>query len=106
MESGTPNREADTIEVRHEPALSRYTIWRGGEPVGLTDYQASEHSITFTHTEVNPAYRQEGLASILVEFALDDVRQRTDLRVVAVCPYVRKWIHTHPEYQDLLNRGR
>jgi predicted GNAT family acetyltransferase len=93
------------IDVRHEPALARYTIWRGGEPVGLTDYAISGHEVRFTHTEVNPIYRHEGLASILVEFALDDVRERTTLRVVAQCPYVHRWIDEHAEYQDLLTRG-
>jgi hypothetical protein len=102
---GAASDPAPVIEVRHEPALARYTIWRDGEHVGLTDYAISGHEVKFTHTEVNPAYRQEGLASILVEFALDDVRERTDLRVVAQCPYVRKWIHQHAEYQDLLTRG-
>ncbi|GAA3879281.1 GNAT family N-acetyltransferase [Leifsonia kafniensis] len=97
---------AAAIEVRHEPALARYTIWRDGEMVGLTDYEINGAEVRFTHTEVNPVYRHEGLASILVEFALDDVRERTCLRVVAQCPYVRRWINEHAEYQDLLTRGR
>jgi len=104
--AGSASDPAPVIEVRHEPALARYTIWRDGEHVGLTDYSISGNEVKFTHTEVNPLYRNEGLASILVEFALDDVRERTDLRVVAQCPYVRRWIREHAEYQDLLTRGR
>lgn len=103
--TGAAPAPAASIEVRHEPALARYTIWRDGEHVGLTDYAISGHEVRFTHTEVNPIYRHEGLASTLVEFALDDVRERTSLRVVAQCPYVRRWIHEHAEYQDLLTRG-
>jgi len=102
----TASESAPLIEVRHEPALARYTIWRDGEHVGLTDYAISGHEVRFTHTEVNPLFRHEGLASILVEFALDDMRERTSLTVVAQCPYVRRWIHEHAEYQDLLTRGR
>ena len=74
--------------------------------VGLLDYVVSGHEIRFTHTEVNPAKRRSGLASILVEQALDDVRTRTSLPVVADCPYVASWIDKHAEYQDLLVRGR
>jgi len=104
--TGSASDPAPVIEVRHEPALARYTIWRDGEHVGLTDYAIVGHEVRFTHTEVNPIYRHEGLASILVEFALNDVRERTSLTVVAQCPYVRRWIHEHAEYQDLLTRGR
>jgi predicted GNAT family acetyltransferase len=39
-----------------------------------------------------------------VRDALDQVREHTDYRVVAVCPFVAKWISEHPDYQDLLRR--
>jgi predicted GNAT family acetyltransferase len=34
------------------------------------------------------------------------VTNSIEVRVVAQCPYVRRWIHKRPEYQDLLTRGR
>ena len=94
------------VDVHHEPALARYTLWVDGEMVGLLDYIVTGHDIRFTHTEVNPAKRRSGLAGILVEQALDDVRTRTALPIVAECPYVASWIDKHAEYQDLLSRGR
>ncbi|TFC05192.1 N-acetyltransferase [Cryobacterium adonitolivorans] len=97
---------ADTIaHVKHEPDLSRYTLWQDGEPVGLADYRLVGQELKFTHTEIDPAKRAHGLASILIEQALDDVRTRTDLTVVAACPFVADWIDQHAEYQDLLIRG-
>jgi hypothetical protein len=98
--------EAGALEVRHDPEQSRYTVLLDGEPVGLADYVTTATAVHFTHTEVNPAQRTHGLASILVEQALDDVRVRTDLAVVPDCSYVAHWIDTHAEYQDLLTRGR
>ncbi|QYF73483.1 GNAT family N-acetyltransferase [Cryobacterium sp. PAMC25264] len=92
--------------VEHEPEVSRYTLWQDGEPVGLADYRIEGEELRFTHTEVDPARRDHGLASILVEGALDDVRTRTDFTVVAECPFVAEWIDSHAEYQDLLSRGR
>jgi predicted GNAT family acetyltransferase len=92
-------------QVRHEPALARYTLWLDGENVGLADYEATAGQVRFTHTEIDPAHRGQGLADILIEQALDDVRTRTDLPVVAECPYVSAWIDDHAEYQDLLTRG-
>ena len=105
-ESTPPKPPTDAVEVRHEPALARYTVWVNGEMAGLLDYVTNGHEIRFTHTEVDPSKRHAGLASILVEQALDDVRVRTALPVVAECPYVTFWIDKHAEYQDLLTRGR
>ena len=98
--------EAGALEVRHYPGQSRYTVLLGEETVGLADYITTKTAVRFTHTEVDPAQRAHGLASILVEHALDDVRVHTDLAVVADCSYVAHWIDTHSEYQDLLTRGR
>ncbi len=95
-----------TVIVRHEPALARYTLQVDGATAGFADYEIDGTRMLFTHAEVDPARRGQGLASILVEQALDDVRVRTDLTVVAVCPYVVTWIEAHAEYQDLLTRGR
>jgi hypothetical protein len=99
-------REDAIAEVRHEPDLSRYSLWQDGELVGLADYRQGGQDLTFIHTEVDPAKRTNGLASILIEEALDDVRTRTDLTVVAACPFVADWVDQHAEYQDLLSRGR
>jgi predicted GNAT family acetyltransferase len=99
-------REDPAAEVVHDADRSRYTLMLDGEPAGLADYSIVGEQIRFTHTEVDPAKREHGLAGILVERALDDVRTRTDLTVVAACPFVAGWIDQHTEYQDLLTRGR
>lgn len=93
-------------QVRHEPALARYSLWLDGENVGLADYVATGRHIRFTHTEVDPEQRGRGLAGILIERALDNVRLRSDLPVVADCSFTAHWIDTHAEYHDLLTRGR
>ncbi|MFO7689856.1 MAG: GNAT family N-acetyltransferase [Cryobacterium sp.] len=97
---------APRVQVRHEPGRDRYTLWLDDETVGLADYRVSGARLHFTHTEVNPAQRNQGLAALLIEQALDDARTRTDLTVVPDCPYVANWIDAHAEYQDLLTRGR
>ena len=110
-ESTTTPADATTQDsakptVRHEPALSRYSLMFGDTTAGFADYEIDGSRVLFTHVEVDPRHRGEGLASILVEQALDDMRERTDLTVVAVCPYVVAWIDKHAEYQDLLTRGQ
>lgn len=58
--------------------------------------------LTFHHTEVPPALRGRGIASRLIRGALEQVRAR-GLKVVPRCDFVRHFIGTHPEFQDLLN---
>jgi len=106
MTTDSASTGSSTAIVRHEPALARYTLQVDGVAAGFADYEVDGTEVLFTHVEVDPARRGQRLASILVEQALDDVRVRTELTVVPVCPYVVSWIDTHAEYQDLLTRGK
>ena len=59
--------------------------------------------MTLVHTETPPAARGRGLASQLVQGALDNARSR-GLKVVPVCWFVRDYLVKHPEYRDLWRR--
>lgn len=89
------------LEVRQDLEKHRYEAWLAETAVGHTKYRLTDGVIVFTHTEVDPEHRGQGIAGRMIRFALDDVRAR-DLRVVAKCPKVRSWIDKHPDYQDLL----
>lgn len=91
-------------EYRHDPDAARYVISVDGTDIGATDYRVRGDEIVFFHTEIEPDRREAGLASGLVRFALDDVRERSQLRVVPECSYVQRWIDEHPEYRDLTTR--
>jgi predicted GNAT family acetyltransferase len=90
--------------VQHLPAQNRYVFTKDGAEVGLTDYQLVERDIHITHTEIDPSMRDGGLASEMVQAVLDHIRDDTDYRVVADCPYVVTWLGRHPEYQELEQR--
>ncbi|MFF1876864.1 GNAT family N-acetyltransferase [Leifsonia sp. NPDC058230] len=92
-----------TLTVEKEP--NAYVLIKDGERIGLTAYDLSDDTITFTHTEVDPEKREKGFAETLVRAALDDIRANSTLRVAATCPYVRHFLKEHPDYQDLLTRG-
>ena len=91
-------------EVIQNQDLDRFELVLDGELAGFTAYTLTDDTITFTHTEILPNQREHGLGGRLVRDALDQVRAHTDYRVVAVCPFVAKFIHDNPEYQDLLTR--
>ena len=88
--------------VTDNPARSRYEIHVDGRRAGLARYRDGEDGVLiFDHTEVDDAYEGQGLGGRLARGALDDVRAR-GLKVVAECPFIRRWIHEHDDYQDLL----
>ena len=91
-------------DVIQNQDLERFELVIDGELAGYSAYTLTDDTITFTHTEILGDQREHGLGGRLVRDALDRVRDHTDYRVVAQCPFVAKWISEHPDYQDLLLR--
>ena len=88
--------------VRDNPAEQRYEIAEGDELLGFAEYTIHGEVIAFPHTVTLPGNEGRGLARQLVEFALDDSRQR-QLGVLPQCSYVRKVIADAPDkYLDLV----
>ncbi|MFC0843724.1 GNAT family N-acetyltransferase [Streptomyces noboritoensis] len=86
--------------VRHVDARHRYEILVGDKRAGLTAYRDRGGQRVFFHTEIDDAYAGQGLAAILVEQALADVRA-SGMRIVPVCPYVAKFLTKHHEFEDI-----
>jgi uncharacterized protein len=96
---------ADTDTVVHDEPGSRFVLKRGENEIGEAGYETRpDGGIVFTHTEVDQELQERGLGSILVKGALDQLRASTDVRIGATCPFVRKYLETHPEYNDLTSR--
>jgi hypothetical protein len=93
------------MTVRDNPTELRYELLDGETLVGLIRYRLEPNAIALIHTEVEPAHEGRGLAGVLVQGALDDVRAR-GLRLIPICPYVQSWLERHPEYADLVTRDR
>jgi predicted GNAT family acetyltransferase len=90
-------------EVRDAAERSRYEILADGKLAGFAEYQDVDDTRVFTHTEVDEAYEGQGLGGKLVRFALDDADARAR-SIVALCPFVRRTVERHPEYQPLVNQ--
>lgn len=78
----------------------RYTIAVEGKTVGLADFADRGDQRVFYHTEIDPAYGGRGLATILVEEALNAARD-DGKRVVPVCSMVVTVLKNHPEFDDI-----
>ena len=91
--------------MRNDEA-QRYEARSDGEVVGFAEFETTDTRIVFTHTVVEPRAEGHGVGSALARFALDDVRRDGSRRVVPRCPFFRRWINDHAEYQDLLRGSR
>ncbi len=69
--------------------------------VGVLTYAVRNGRIALIHTEVMEAYEGRGIAAALARFALDDARRR-GLLVIASCPYVKRYLETHPDDLDIV----
>lgn len=92
----------DTISISDNPDAGRYEARIGGAVVGYAQYQLTTELIVFTHTEVVPACEGKGVGSALPQFALDDVRQQGQRKVLPLCPFIKAWIARHREYIPLV----
>jgi predicted GNAT family acetyltransferase len=87
-------------EVRNNEAAHRYELEVDGA-LAIAEYRLRPGRISFIHTEVPKALEGRGIGKRLVKAALDDARAQ-GLKVLPICPFVKHYIDTHPEEQDLL----
>ncbi|MEN3540569.1 GNAT family N-acetyltransferase [Microbispora sp. ZYX-F-249] len=92
-------------QVADNPEASRFEITVDGALAGFADYRLKGPAISFTHTEIDPAFEGRGLGSTLVRAALDAARD-AGLEVLPFCPFVQRYIARHPEYLDLVPADR
>lgn len=79
-----------------------YELSIDGEVVARCDYRDAGPRRVFTHTEVDAAYTGQGLATTLIEYALNDCRTQ-GMRIVARCPMVSSYLGKHNDFADLVD---
>ncbi|MFB4304457.1 GNAT family N-acetyltransferase [Actinomadura sp. NTSP31] len=90
-----------STEITDNAGQGRYEIRVDGDLAGFAEYERRDGAVVFTHTEVVPAFEGKGVGSSLARGALDDVRAKGE-PVVPLCPFIKKWIDKHADYQDLV----
>ena len=66
--------------VTENPERRRYEISVDGTLAGFTQFEIDGDVATMPHTEIDPGYKGQGLATTLIRGALDDARARPDGR--------------------------
>lgn len=82
-------------------AARRFEVLVDGEVVGFADYIELGDRIELPHTVIDRSMRGRGLAAVLIERVLDEVRH-SGRQVVPTCWYVAQFIDGHPDYADLV----
>lgn len=85
--------------VRNNTALSRYELDVDGA-TAFANYRLAPGTVVITHTETPYALRGRGIASKLVQGALEQIRAE-GLKVVAGCGFVVDYLGKHPEFSDV-----
>jgi uncharacterized protein len=93
------NGETRPIEL--DPELGRLEV-QTGDPVPHIALRLRGSKLTLIHTEVPAALRGHGIGETMARAALDYARSH-HLTVLPFCPFVRKFIERHPQYQDLVD---
>jgi len=95
-------KDGRALDLAWDDAGNRYTGSVEGRFAAIVETAPSGRLVIFTHTQTDPSFEGQGVASQLVRWALDDVRAR-GLHVVPVCPFVKSYIAKHEdEYGDLV----
>lgn len=62
------------IVIADAPDEDRYVVDVDGTRAGFVSYQRTGEQIALMHAEVDPPMQRQGVASKLIEFALEDAR--------------------------------
>jgi predicted GNAT family acetyltransferase len=89
-------------QVRDNKALSRFELDVEGA-VAFANYRLAPSTVIITHTETPRALRGRGIASQLVQGALELIRA-DGLKIVAGCGFVVDYLRKHPEFADLVGK--
>jgi predicted GNAT family acetyltransferase len=67
----------------------------------MTFVYAGADTIIFDHTFVNPAYEGLGLGKQMLSKAITFVAEK-ELKIIPLCPFVKKMVAITPDYQQYL----
>jgi len=90
--------DAKSPAVVHNASNQRFEMDVDGQ-LSVLEYTFKNHRLFLMHTEVPPTLQSQGLGTTLAHAALEYARQN-DLTVVAICPFVKEYVGSHPEYQS------
>lgn len=89
--------------IRHNVDRERFEVLVDGGVIGKAAYKTYDDGGSpqriFYHTVINEEYGGQGFAGRLAEVALNETVSE-GLRIVPVCPFIKKFLTKHTEYAE------
>ena len=95
------NSELSNLNIENNESAQRWEA-RVDQQLAVAEYRLRGTTIFFIHTEVPHALEGQGIASRLIQAALEDARTR-HLAVIPFCPFVAGYIRRHPDYKAIVH---
>lgn len=89
------------MDVTHDSAHSRFVAQVDGHMGELQYEQLADGVLDLVHTEVPEALKGRGVGNALAAAAFQYARSN-DMRVILTCPFLRRWILSHPDQRDIV----
>ena len=89
------------MDVVHEQAHSRFVVSIDGHVAELQYERLGDGVLDLIHTGVPKALEGRGVGNALAAAAFEYARSN-GLHVVLTCPFLRRWILSHPEQRDVV----
>lgn len=91
------------IQLVEEGSKGRFRAMDNGTEAGHITYsKAGDSLLILDHTEVNDAYRGQGIGKIIVMHIVDLARKE-GLRILPLCPFAKAVFDRTPEIRDVLS---
>lgn len=91
-------------KVIHFPNKQCFELKSGPGDAAVLSYHSRGDAMVMDHTFVPVAMRGQGIAAIITHDALLEAR-RLGWKVIPDCSYVESYIHSNPEFNDVLFRS-
>lgn len=89
--------------VSRETHPDRFEVTDDGQVAGFAQFVDVDGQRIFFHTEIGEAFGGRGLAGVVVGQALAATRDE-GLRIVPVCPFVKKYVGKHHDFDDIVDK--
>lgn len=89
------------LEIKHNQGNYTFNLFVSNKKAGEIIYEFRDTKMAITHTKIKEGYEGKGLAKLLVEFAVNYARENK-LKIIPICPYVKKVMDRTEGFQDVL----
>ena len=72
--------------------------------VAYIDYRWYQDKLILLYIYVPVPFRGKGVSNVLLQHALEYAKSK-GVKIQIYCPYIAKYVRTHPEYHDLLEKS-